>query len=120
MMEKRRDDSVYLQHILDSIAHVENFSNGRLERLHELSEPWFATIRALQIMSESATKLSDEAKQAMPEMEWHRIRGFRNILVHDYLGDVDPVIVRSVIEIELPKLKKAVQRTLERGDSYNE
>jgi len=108
----KHDDRVYLQHILDSIGHVEQFTVGALAIFHKMPEKWFATIRALQILSESCTKLSNAAKSKMPGVEWHRIKGFRNILVHDYLGEIDPLIVRKVIEIELPKLQKEAQRLL--------
>jgi uncharacterized protein with HEPN domain len=108
----KHDDRVYLQHILDSIGHVQNFTQGVIDRFHEMPEKWFATIRALQILSESCTKLSEQTQRNMPDVQWQRIRGFRNILVHDYLGDIDPLIVRKVIEIELPKLQKEAQRML--------
>lgn len=108
----KHDDRVYLQHILDSIAHVRSFTGGILHMFHDVPEAWFATLRVLQTMSESAMKLSDASKAAMPLVEWHRIRGFRNILVHDYLGEIDPTIIRNVIDIELPKLENEVRRLL--------
>ncbi len=109
-MKNTHDDQVYLQHILDCIRMVQSFTAGHMEDFHTAPEKWLATIRALQIMSESATRLSDTTKTSMPEIEWDRIRGFRNLLVHDYLGDIDPMIIRKVIEIELPKLEKAIRR----------
>ncbi len=112
-MNKTYTDHAYLQHILESINHVESFSGGILETLHEHAGPWFSTIRALQVMSESCTHLSDETQDKMPKIKWHRIRGFRNILVHDYMGDIDPEIVRKTIQIELPTLKSEVNRILE-------
>lgn len=112
MSKKQYNDRVYLQHILESIRHVYSFSGGILDTLHEHAEPWFATLRALQLMSESCTHLSDEIQAKMPMIKWHRIRGFRNILVHDYLGDIDPEIIRKTIQIELPKLEEEVGRVL--------
>ncbi len=106
------DDKVYLQHILESIKNVEEFTANNLDGFHEIPMAWFATIRALQIMAESATKISEENKLKMTGIEWQRIKGFRNILVHDYLGDIDYKIIRAVIEIELPKLKQASQKML--------
>ena len=45
-----------------------------------------AVIRNLQILSESTQKVSESLKQQHPEINWRAIAGFRNILVHDYLG----------------------------------
>lgn len=106
------DDKVYLQHVLDSIDNVENFTSGILDSFHENTMVWFATIRALQIMAESVTKVSEGTKLKTSAIDWQRIKGFRNILVHDYLGELDYKIVRAVIEIELPKLKQESRRLL--------
>jgi uncharacterized protein with HEPN domain len=114
----KHDDRVYLQHILDCINHVHGFTGGIIHMFHEVPQMWFATLRVLQTMSESAMKLSDKTKAAMPGIEWHRIKGFRNILVHDYLGEIDHVIIRKVVEVELPKLEQEAKRMLkELGDS---
>jgi uncharacterized protein with HEPN domain len=47
-----------------------------------------------------------------PNIPWQRIAGFRNILVHDYLGGIDATLVWRVIEAELPALKEAVLKEL--------
>jgi uncharacterized protein with HEPN domain len=66
-----------------------------------------ATIRNLQIMAESSQRLSDELKTAYSEIDWRNLSGFRNVLVHNYLG-IDLNTVWQLIEQELPKLKKGV------------
>jgi len=43
-------------------------------------------MRNLQTMAESTQRLSDAAKEAHPEVDWYKISGFRNVLVHGYLG----------------------------------
>lgn len=70
-----------------------------------------AVIRNLQVMSESTMRLSDETKEFYAEVEWFKIRGFRNVLVHDYLG-TDLERVWMIIENDLPALKMVVQKML--------
>ena len=41
-----------------------------------------AVMRNLQIMAESIQRLSDATKEAHPEVDWYKIPGFRNVLVH--------------------------------------
>ena len=112
MRDTRRGDKTYLNHILECIEDVDSFSAGILGKLQEFKGPWYSTIRALQIMAESTTRLSEETQQKMPAIDWGRVKKFRNVLVHDYLGDIDPEIIRSVILIQLPLLKQEIKRVL--------
>ena len=59
--------------------------------------------RNLQIIGEAVNHLPAEITGAHPEIAWPQIRGFRNILVHEYFG-VDVDIVRDVVETNLPPL----------------
>ena len=63
-------------------------------------------------MSESAQRLSDNVKSKYPQIKWREIAGFRNILVHDYLGDLDSKIIWSIIINKLPELKSAMQKLI--------
>lgn len=56
---------------------------------------------------------SSQSKNVMPDINWRAISGFRNILVHDYLG-VDVGTVRGVVENRLPELKKQLRVLLEK------
>ena len=58
-------------------------------------------------MSESSQRIADDIKSAYPEVPWREISGFRNILVHDYLG-VDLDAIWGVVETDLPPLEKAL------------
>jgi len=46
-----------------------------------------AVLRNLQTLAESTQRISDRLKASHPEVEWRVIAGFRNVLVHDYLGN---------------------------------
>jgi uncharacterized protein with HEPN domain len=66
-----------------------------------------AVVRNLQTLAESSQRLSEVAKGSQPGIDWRAIAGFRNILVHDYLGlDLDTIWL--VIEQDLPQLKKSL------------
>ena len=60
--------------------------------------------RNLQIIGEAVNHLPDEITGAHPEIAWPQIRGFRNILVHQYFGvDIDGssrfVVMESVASL---------------------
>ncbi|GAB3298587.1 DUF86 domain-containing protein [Epidermidibacterium keratini] len=64
--------------------------------------------RNLQIIGEAVNHLPAEITDAHPEIAWPQIRGFRNILVHQYFG-VDSNVVRDVVDAHLPPLAEALQ-----------
>lgn len=67
-----------------------------------------AVERNLQIIGEAVAHLPAETADAHGEIPWPQIRGFRNILVHQYFG-IDAAIVRDVIESYLPPLERALR-----------
>lgn len=100
-------------HILDAIAKIE-----RIQQRGDLTHDdvlYDATLRNLQTLPESTQRLRDSAKASWPAIPRHQISGFRNILVHNYLGDIDPQTVQHVVERHLPPLKAAVSDMLERA-----
>ena len=67
----------------------------------ELDRTVDAVIRNFEIIGEAANRLPEEFKDRFPEIDWHRIRGFRNRIVHDYFG-IDYSIVWTIKETFLP------------------
>ena len=62
-----------------------------------------AVIRNFEIIGEAANRLPDDFKDRYPEIDWHKIRGFRNRIVHDYMG-IDYSIVWQIKLEFLPGL----------------
>jgi len=65
----------------------------------------------LQVLAESTQRLSDDAKENQRRVDWFKISGFRNVLVHDYLG-IEIERVWNILEKDLPVLKQAIQNML--------
>jgi len=106
-----KDDTVYLRHIRECIRRIEeNVADGK-DRFLESHTLQDAVIRNLQTMAESTQRLSDDLKDAHPEIEWHRIAAFRNVLVHDYLG-IDVERIWEITQRDVPPLKQSVMRML--------
>jgi uncharacterized protein with HEPN domain len=66
-----------------------------------------AVIRNFEIIGEAANRLPDEYKDKHAEIDWFRIKGFRNRIVHDYFG-IDYSIVWQIKEGYLPQLIRAL------------
>jgi uncharacterized protein with HEPN domain len=54
-------------------------------------------------------RLSDEFTMENSHIDWHKIKGFRNILAHDYFG-IDAEEVWDIIKMHLPKLKSDIEK----------
>ena len=72
-----------------------------------------AVIRNLQTLTESSQRLSSEIKATEPQMPWRELAGFRNVIVHDYMG-IDLPAVWVVVERDLPLLAEVVDRMIAR------
>lgn len=101
-------DKLYIIHILESISHINSFVQDGKQVFVDDRKTYDAVLRQLQIMSESTQRLTEELKAKYKNIPWREISGFRNILVHDYLGDLDSQIIWSIIENRLPQLKSVM------------
>ena len=96
----------YALHILDAIAKIKRIQDrGDLTQDEIL---YAAALRNLQTLSEATQLLPEEKKTACPIIPWSEISRFRNILVHNYLGDIDPITVASVIDKHLKPLQECI------------
>lgn len=106
------DDRVYLKHILECAALIQNYTRNGKQEFMESSLVQDAVLRRLQTMAESTQRLSDELKAKVPEIDWRALSGFRNVLVHDYLGGIDLERIWDAVESYLPELETTVQELI--------
>lgn len=75
-----------------------------------------AILRNLQTLSEATQQLPEQLKQQYDKIPWAQISGFRNILVHNYLGDIDPETILSVVTTHIPPLQRAAAEMIEQSN----
>jgi uncharacterized protein with HEPN domain len=95
---------------LDSIAKIHRIQERGDIRQDDIL--YDAALRNLQTLSEATQQLPFELKQQFPDIPWREISGFRNILVHNYLGDIDALTVALVIEQYLKPLEMTIRKML--------
>lgn len=103
-----RNDSVYLQHILDALVRIESY-------LEQVDEAKFNTtpllqdgvIRQIEIIGEATKQLSASLTNRHPHVPWRDIARMRDKLIHQYFG-VDITTVWLTATEDLPTLKEDI------------
>ena len=101
-----------MDHILECIGWIERFTAEGREAFLQDRKTQSAVLRELQTLAESTERLSEEFKSRHPQIPWRNIAGFRNILVHDYLG-IKLDRVWEIIKGDLTLLRAALLAAIE-------
>lgn len=101
---------VYANHILDATEKLRRIQARGDVTTDEIL--YAASLRHLQTLAEATQRLPERLKQAHASIPWEDISGFRNILVHNYLGDIDAGTIATVLQRDLPPLEAAIRAML--------
>ena len=71
-----------------------------------------AVLMNFAVIGEAAAGLPEEITRKYPDIPWPRMRGLRNLIVHDYAA-VKKQTIWETVTINLPALKPALRRVLE-------
>lgn len=107
-----RDETIYLRHILDAIATVEEYLLGVGEdKFLETRLIQDGVIRQIEIIGEAVRNISKDIRNAHPEIPWQDVAGMRDKLIHGYFG-VDIEEVWNTARDDLPVLRDQVMGIL--------
>jgi len=74
----KRDDTVYLRHILDAISLIQEYTKGMSEHgFISNSMAHDAVVRQIEIISEAARNVSDEFQEQHSDLPWDKMTGIR-------------------------------------------
>lgn len=103
-----REYKASLNDILDAIRKIEKYV-AKLSYHTFISDELIqdAVIRNLEIIGEAVKNIPQILKDGLPEVEWKKIVGLRDIITHAYFG-IDEEIIWDIIKNKLPKLKAKI------------
>ncbi|MEL7351458.1 MAG: DUF86 domain-containing protein [Cyanobacteria bacterium P01_A01_bin.116] len=95
--------------------YVEGVSQNSFAEDEKLQD---AVIRRLLVIGEAAGRISKESRSEFPDIEWEKIRGLRNRLVHEY-DDVSLKVVWEVTQTEMENLISKIEPTIPPEDQLS-
>jgi uncharacterized protein with HEPN domain len=107
-----RDSGTHLRDIVEAIDHIHSFLGAMTFESYQADLKTKAAVeRMMQIITEAAVRLGDDAPLLCPNLDWEGFRGMGNILRHAYHRIEDRVVWDTVKE-ELPAMREAVIKAL--------
>jgi uncharacterized protein with HEPN domain len=121
MLKKRfngmKPNHVFLKHIFDEINFLLKETQGiRFEDLMQNEVLKRAFSRSIEIIGEATKNLPPDFKKEHKEIEWKKVAGLRDKIIHYYFG-VNWDIVWDVIKNRMPKLKEQIESILAKVDN---
>ena len=100
-----RSDETTLIHIRDNIQAARRFVDGLSYEAFKTSPlHFYATTRALEIISEASRRLPADFRARHPTLPWKQIMGIGNVLRHDYDDVVESMVWLTVQDHLAPLL----------------
>ena len=103
-----KDDRIYVEHILEAIDRIAQYTEAGEDAFYQDTKTQDAVLRKFQTMGQAARQMSLQTQELAPNIIWSDLIGFRNVIVHDYLG-LDLQTVWSIITDELCELRPKIQ-----------
>ena len=100
----KRDNILLLEDMLESAIKIGKYTQGYdYEMFISDDKTIDAVVRNFEIIGEAANRVDRDFRSSNPQIEWNRIRGFRNRIVHEYFG-IDNEIIWSIVKEYLDEL----------------
>ena len=110
----KKDTTVFLKHILESIERIDEFTSGiSRERFFNSVQLQDAVISRLDIIGEAVKNIPHSFRKKHKDIPWSEAARTRDKLIHGYFG-IDFELVWEIINKDLPDLKGRIKKILDR------
>ncbi|MBI5166921.1 MAG: DUF86 domain-containing protein [candidate division NC10 bacterium] len=111
-----KSNQVFLKHILDEINFlVKETDEIKFEEFMKNEVLKRACTRSLEIIGEAVKNLSSDFRKKYKNVDWKKIAGMRDKIIHHYFG-VRWDVVWDVIKNKVPKLKEQIEILLKENE----
>ena len=108
----KKDYTIYLRHIVDCMDSIQSYA-GEMSKEDFRADKMVqdAVIRNLEIIGEAAKQIPEDIRRKYPGIEWKKMAGLRDVLIHNYMG-VDLDDIQKIVSARLPRLRAALKAIL--------
>lgn len=109
-------DLLWLTYMNECLQRIGRYTAPGRAVLSDGSPTRDAVLRNLQVLSDTAERLHWELLEQHSDVGWEGLRGLRNLIVHESQS-LDDDALWEVVQLDVPRLKHAVQEMLRRVQS---
>lgn len=107
-----RDFRIYLEDILGAIGKIKRYTKGLSKQAFAADDKTLdAVTRNLEVIGEAVKQLPADLRAREPGIDWQKVAGLRDILIHQYFG-IDADILWDIVLNKLPALEASVTTLL--------
>ena len=107
-----RDYDIYLQDAVEAIDRIQEYVREiTLEAFETDGMRFDAVIRNLEVIGEAVKQVPESVREEYPSVEWRKIGGLRDVLIHKYFH-INIEIVWDVVQSHIPRLKLEIQQII--------
>ncbi len=106
-------DKTNINGILEAIEKIEQYTSNfaTADDFFKSTINFDAAMMNFIIIGEMVERLSTQYKEKYNHIDWPKIKGFRNLIAHDYFG-IDAEEVWQIITTHIKRLKKDIHAIL--------
>lgn len=99
-----------LTSILEAIEKIENYTKefSTADDFYHDEKSFDATMMQFVVIGEMISKLDESFKKEHSNIPWQKIKGFRNIVTHNYFG-IDADEIWDIIKNRIKPLKSEIE-----------
>ena len=108
----KRETTLLLEDIQEAGSKILSFTEGMsYDDFIADDKTIDAVVRNFEIIGEAANRVSEDFKTEHPEIEWRRMVGLRNRIIHEYFG-IDYEAVWKIRNQNIPELLDYIQQAI--------